>query len=74
MSDEVDLWHAGKHESLPQIDSMEMVKNSQSFQNNRLAMSLQYLNNELKAEVDFLRADFPKSLVQHFEHQSCQQG
>ena len=57
-----------------QIDSMEMVKNSQSFQNNRLAMSLQYLNNELKAEVEFLRAEFPKSLVQHFEHQSCQQG
>ena len=57
-----------------QIDNMEMVKNSQSFQNNRLAMSLQYLNNELKAEVDFLPAEFPKSLFQHFEHQSCEQG
>ena len=74
MSDEVDLWHAGKHESLPQIDSMEMVKNSQSFQNSKFAMSLQYLKKELKAEFDFLPAEFPKSLFQHFEHQSCLQG
>ena len=74
MSDEVDLLHAGKHESLPQIDSMEMVKNSQSFQNSKFAMSLQYLKKELKAEFDFLPAEFPKSLFQHFKHQSCLQG
>ena len=42
MSDEVDLLHAGKHGSLLQIDSMGMVKNSQSFQNSKFAMSLQY--------------------------------
>ena len=58
MSDEVDLWHAGKHESLPQIDSMEMVKNSQSSQNSKFAMSLQYFKKEVKAEVGFLYADY----------------
>ena len=74
MSDEVDLLHVGKYESLLQIDSMEMVKNSQSSQNSMFAMSLQYLKKELKAEVVFLHAEFPKSLFQHFEDQSCLQG
>ena len=74
MSDEVDLLHVGKHESLLEIDSMEMFKNSQSSQNSKFAMSLQYLKKELQAEVDFLHAEFPKSLFQHFEHQSCLQG
>ena len=70
MSDEVDLLHAGKHESLLQIDSMAMVKNSQSSENSKFAMSLQYLKKEVRAGVDFLCAEFPKSLFQHFEHQS----
>ena len=73
MSDEVDLLHEGKHESLLQIDSMGMVKNSQRSQNSKFAMSLQYLEKEVKAEVDFLHAEFP-SLFQHFEHQSFLQG
>ena len=73
MSDEVDLLHEGKHESLLQIDSMGMVKNSQSFQNSKFAMSLQHLKKEVKAEVDFLHAEFP-SLFQHFEHRSFLQG
>ena len=50
-----------------------MVKNSQSSQNSKFAMSLQYLKKEVKAEVDFLHAEFP-SLFQHFEHQSFLQG
>ena len=74
MSDEVDLLHAGKHESLQQIDSMGMVINSQSSQNSKFTMSLQYFKKEVKAEVDFLRAEFPKSLFQHFEYQSFLQG
>ena len=74
MSDEVDLLHVGKHGSLLQIDSMQMFKNSQSLQNSKFAMSLQYLKKELKTEVDFLHAEFPKSLFQHFENQSCLQG
>ena len=69
MSDEVDLLH----KSLLQIDSMGMVNNSQSSQNSKFAMSLQYLKKEVKAEVDFLHAEFP-SLFQHFEHQSFLQG
>ena len=73
MSDKVDLLQEGKHESLLQIDSMGMVKNSQSSQNSKFAMSLQYLKKEVKAEVDFLHAEFP-SLFQHFEHQSFLQG
>ena len=74
MSDEVDFLHVGKHESLLQIDSMGIVKNSQSSQNSKFAMSLQYLKKEVKAEFDFLHAEFPKRLFQHFEHQSFLQG
>ena len=45
-SDEVDSLYADNHESLLQIDTMNlmgMVKHSQSFQNSKFAMSLQYL-------------------------------
>ena len=73
LSDEVDILHPGKHESLQQIDSTGIVKNFQSSQNSKFAMSLQYLKKEVKAEVDFLHAEFP-SLFQHFEHQSFLQG
>ena len=47
---------------------MVMVKHSQSSQNSKFAMSLQYLKKEVKDEVDFFHADkslfhqFPKSL------------
>ena len=74
MSDEADLLHAGKHESLLKIYSMGMVKNSQSSQSSKFAMSLKYVKKEVKAEVNFLRAEFPKSLCQHFEDQSFLQG
>ena len=57
-----------QHESLLQIDSMLMVKNSQSSQNSKFAMSLQYFKKEVIAGVDFVYAEFPKSLFQHFEH------
>ena len=78
--------HADKHERLLQIDSMilmGMVKYSQSSQNIKFAMSLQYLRKEVKDEVDFLHAEkwswffacrktskCPKILFQHFGHQS----
>ena len=74
MSDEVDLLHAGKHESLLQIDSMGMVKNFQSSQNSKFAMSLQCLKKQIKPGVDFLHAKFPKNFLQHFDHQSFLQG
>ena len=74
MSDEVDFLYAVKHESLLQTDSMEIVKNFQSSQHSKFTMSLQYLKKEVKTEVDFLHAEFSKSLFQHFEHQSFLQG
>ena len=35
---------------------MEMVKHSQSYQNSKFAMSLQDLEKEVRAEVDFFHA------------------
>ena len=43
---------------------MEMVKYSQSFQNSKFAMSLQYHKNEVRKEVDFLHADKHQSFLQ----------
>ena len=74
MSDEVDFLYAVKHESLLQTDSMEIVKNFQSSQHSKFAMSLQYLKKEVKTEVGFLHTEFSKSLFQHFKHQSFLQG
>ena len=49
---------------------MRMVKSPKGSQNSKFAMSLQYLKKEVKAEVDFLHAELPKNLFQHFGHQS----
>ena len=60
------FWNADKHESLLQIDSiilMGMAKHSQSSQNSKFAMSLQYLKKEVKDEVDFLHADKHQSFL-----------
>ena len=49
--------HADKHEILLKTDTvilMRIVKHSQSFQNSKFTMSLQYLKKEVKDEVDFL--------------------
>ena len=57
MIDELDFLHADKHENLLQIETMTlmgMVKHSQSFQNSKFSMSLQYLKKEVRGEVDFL--------------------
>ena len=43
---------------------MGMVKHSQSSQNSKFAMSLQYLQKEVRDEVDFLHADKDESLLQ----------
>ena len=46
------FWQADKHERLLQIDSiilMGMAKHSQSSQNSKFAMSLQYLKKEVKS-------------------------
>ena len=55
MSDKVDFIHANKDENYLQIDTMifeRMVKHSQSLQNSKFAMSLQYLEKEVRDEVD----------------------
>ena len=43
---------------------MGMVKHSQSYQNRKFAMSLQYLKKEVRNEVDFLNTDKYQSLLQ----------
>ena len=67
ISDEVDFLHTDKHESMLQIDTMilmGMVKHSQSSQNSKFAMSLQYLKKEVRDKVDFLHADKHQSFLQ----------
>ena len=52
--------YADKFESLLQIDTiilMELVKHSQSSQNSKFTMPLQYLKKEVRDEVDFLHVD-----------------
>ena len=56
MSDEIDFLHANKDESLLQIDTITLigiVKNSQSSQNSKVVMSLQYLKKEVRKGVHF---------------------
>ena len=43
---------------------MGMVKHSQSSQNIKFAMSLQYLQKQVRDEVDFLHADKRQSFLQ----------
>ena len=75
--DEVDFLHADKHQSFLQVDFntlgikdpykvilsllLGMIKDSQSTQSNKLAISLQYLKKQVRKGVHFLHSD---------EHQS----
>ena len=64
VSDEVDFLHVEKHDGFPQINVMTlilMVKHSQSSQNSKFAMSLQYLKKEV---TDFLHADKHQNFLQ----------
>ena len=66
-NDEDDLLDSGEHENLLQIDTMillGMVKHFQGSRNSKFAMSLQYLKNEVRDEVDFLHADKRQSGIQ----------
>ena len=67
MSEEVDFLQADKHELFLQIDSMNlmgMVRHSQSSQNSKFVMSLQYLKNELRDEVVALHVSKHQSFLQ----------
>ena len=43
---------------------MGMVNHSQSYQNSKFAMSLQYLKKEVRDEIDFLHTDKHQSFLQ----------
>ena len=62
INEEVDFSLADKHQSMLQIDTMVlvgMVKHSQSFQESKFVMSLQYLKKEVKRKLSFcMQADF----------------
>ena len=71
MSDEVDFLLADKHESLLQIDSMilmGMVKHSQSSQNSKFAMPLQYLGKEVRNGGHFWHVDKLKVSANWYYH------
>ena len=64
VSDEVDFLYVDKHEGFLQINSMvliDIIKHLQSSQNNKFAMSLQYLKQEVRDEVDFLHVNKDQS-------------
>ena len=49
--EKIDFFHADKHESLLQIDTVNLngiVKHCQSFQNSKFAISLQYVKKILE--------------------------
>ena len=56
MSDEIDFLHADMQESFLQIDTMTLigiVKHSQSSQNSKVTMSLQYIKKEVRKGMHF---------------------
>ena len=59
--DEVSFLLAGKHKRFLQVDiitlSYQIIITYQITQNNKFAISLQYLKKNVKDEVDFLLAD-----------------
>ena len=60
MGNEVDFLPADKHKSFLQVDNITLdvqSQSSQSIQNNKFAISLQYLKENLRDEFDFLPAD-----------------
>ena len=59
--------HDDKHRSLLQTGTMifmGMVRHSQSSQNSKFAMSLQYPKNEIKVGVNYLHADKHQKFLQ----------
>ena len=66
VSDEIDILHPDKHDSLLKIDTkilMGMVKHPQSSQNSKFETFLQYLK---KDKIDFLHANIKVSTSWHY--------
>ena len=67
MNDNVYFWHTDKHLSFLQVDTIMLgcvARHTQSTQNNKFAVSLQYLMKEVSAGVDFLHAGKHESFLQ----------
>ena len=71
MGDEVDFLHVDKHQSFLQVFYKLIVllwlcvaRNAQSTQNNKFAISFQYLKEIVKDEVHFLHSDKHESFLQ----------
>ena len=67
MGDQVDFLPADKHKSFLKVDSITLVvvaRHAKSTQNNKFAISLQYLQENLKDEVGFLPADKHQGFLQ----------
>ena len=62
--DEIDFLHADKHESLLQIDNMtliEIIKHSQSSQNTKVTVSLQYIKKNVRELIFSLQMNIELS-------------
>ena len=68
MKDELDILPTDKHQRFLQIVIIILgvcvARRAQITQNNKFAISLQYLKKELRDEVDFLHVDKHESLLQ----------
>ena len=67
MGDDVDLLPADKHESCFKLIVLLCVceaRHAPSTENNKFAMSFEYLKKSLKNEFDFLPADKHQRLLQ----------
>ena len=51
--DEVDFLHSGKHQTILQVDTINLGEHGQAWPN-KFTKSLQYLKKEVRDEVDFL--------------------
>ena len=62
--DEIDFLHADKHESLLQIDNMtliEIIKHSQSSENTKVTVSLQYIKKNVRELIFSLQMNIELS-------------
>ena len=66
LGDEVDILPADKHECFQQVDRslwLYVARHAQSTQNNKFAISLQYLKENVKNKIGFLPASLSTSKV-----------
>ena len=67
VNDEVYFWHADKHRSLLQVDTINLSLCNQAcpkYPKEKVCISLQYLQKSMENEVDFLPADNNESFLQ----------